>query len=105
MDWLRALEAKDVISAILSFVALIVSVFAFNLSRRATVLGRKPVLVFEYDGNRGWILRNVGSGPALNIIVAQKQPSGAWFNPVRVPPLAKDAEFIPKWGSSPESVT
>ena len=95
------LETKDIISATLSVTAVIVSVLTFALSyrhnRRATVLARKPVLVFAYDGKRGWVLRNVGSGPALNIIVAQKRIEGEWFNPVRVPPLAKDAEYVPKW--------
>jgi hypothetical protein len=53
-------------------------------------------LVFLYDGARGWILRNVGNGPALNVLVAQKK-EGTWFNPVRVPPLSKETEFIPLW--------
>ena len=58
---------------------------------------RKPVLVFEYDGDSGWILRNVGAGPALNVVVAQKRVGGEWFNPVRVPPLSKDGKFILQW--------
>jgi len=95
------LEAKDIISATLSVTALFVSALAFALNyrhtRRAAVLGRKPVLVFEYDGNRGWVLRNVGSGPALNIVVAQKRVRGEWFNPVRVSPLAKDGRFVLRW--------
>ena len=70
-----------------------------------------PVLVFEWDPQANqWVLRNVGSGPALNIIVAQgKAPpsrSGIllqrgvhepWFNPVQLPPLAKDAHFPLQW--------
>jgi len=77
--------------------------FALNYAytRRIAVLGRKPVLVFEYDGRRGWILRNVGAGPALNVIVAQKQVdgkgTGKWFDFVRVPPLAKDGEVLLEW--------
>lgn len=95
------LEPKDIISAALSVTALIVSVLAFALNyrhaRRASVLARKPVLVFEYDGDRGWALKNVGSGPALNVVVAQKRVNGDWFNPVRIPPLAKDGEFVLAW--------
>jgi hypothetical protein len=95
------MELKDVISISLSATALVVALTTFALNyrhaRRATVLGRKPVLVFLYDNDRGWILRNIGSGPALNIVVAQKRVGGEWFNPVRVPPLPKDGEFIPVW--------
>lgn len=95
------LQPKDIISAILSATALIVSLFTFVLNyrfaRRSAILGRKPVLVFEYDGNIGWTLKNVGAGPALNTIVAQKRVGGEWFNPVRVPPLAKDGHMVLTW--------
>jgi hypothetical protein len=95
------LPIKDPIAAILSLVAVTVSLFTFAMNyaytRRNAILGRRPVLVFEYDGRRGWILRNVGAGPALNVIVAQKRVGGEWFNPVRIPPLAKDGEFVPAW--------
>jgi hypothetical protein len=94
-------EAKDLVSATLSSTALLVSVVTFALNyrhtRRSTVLARKPVLVFEYDGDQGWVLRNVGAGPALNVIVAQKRVGGEWFNPVRVPPLSKDGKFVLGW--------
>jgi hypothetical protein len=56
-----------------------------------------PVLVFEYDGETGWKLLNIGSGPALNVIVAQEKKGGEWFNSVRVPPLARDGTFVPTW--------
>jgi hypothetical protein len=95
------LLTKDIISAILAATALIVSLLTFALNyrftRRSAVLGRKPVLVFEYDGMNGWILRNVGVGPALNILVAQKRVGGEWFNPVRVPPLSKDGQMLLRW--------
>jgi hypothetical protein len=62
----EALHTKDLVSAALSTIALIVSLFTFALNyrfaRNAAVLGRKPVLVFEYDGNVGWLLKNVGCG-------------------------------------------
>jgi hypothetical protein len=53
--------------------------------------------VFVYDGNIGWIIGNVGGGPAMNVIVAQVKGKEPWFNPVRIPPLAKDKVFIPLW--------
>jgi hypothetical protein len=95
------METKDIISITLASTALFISLLTFILNYRHTcrnaVLGRKPVLVFLYDGNRGWMLRNIGNGPALNIIVAQKHIGGNWFNPVRIPSLPKDGEFIPIW--------
>ena len=97
----QALETKDLVSATLSLSALLVSVVTFALSyrytRKSAVLARKPVLVFEYDGNVGWLLLNVGAGPALNVIVAQKRVGGEWFNPVRVPPLSKDGKVVLGW--------
>jgi hypothetical protein len=41
---------------------------------------RMPVLVFIYGARGGWTLRNVGNGPALNVLVAQKHVKGrsAW---------------------------
>jgi hypothetical protein len=89
----------------LAVAALVISVITFVLSYRATTAAerrsRLPVLVFVYDGDRAWLLRNVGNGPALNVIVAQKHTTGghadAWYNPVRVPPIARDAEFPLPW--------
>jgi hypothetical protein len=88
----------------LASAALVISLITFVLSYRAATAterrSRLPVLVFVYDGNR-WLLRNVGNGPALGILVAQKHMKGSqagnWYNPVRVPPLACDAEFPLPW--------
>lgn len=86
---------------ILSGVAIVVSICTFGLSLwfawRSSIAAKRPVLVFVYDGRTGWVLRNIGGGPALNVIVAQKCVGDEWFNPVRVPPFAKDAEFALRW--------
>src|SRR6266404_1422855 len=96
-----AIETRDLVTAALSSTALLLSVVTFALnyrqSRRNAIVSRKPVLVFEYDGDNGWALRNVGAGPALNVVVAQKRVGGEWFNPVRVPPLSKDGKFVLLW--------
>jgi len=95
------IETKDLMTAALSSTALLLSVVTFAINyrqgRRSAILTRKSVLVFEYDGDSGWTLRNVGAGPALNVVVAQKRVGGEWFNPVRVPPLSKDGKFVLKW--------
>ncbi|MGF6975382.1 hypothetical protein QFZ94_003832 [Paraburkholderia sp. JPY465] len=94
---------KDNASLVLSLISFFWSAFTYLLTRRDTarkaVLDRKPALVFVYDGAVGWILRNVGSGPALNIVVAQKltRTTKEWCNPVRVPPLSKDGKFDLEW--------
>lgn len=56
----------------------------------------RPVLVFEYEPNKGWHLKNIGQGPALNVLVAQHK-SAEWFHPVRVPPIAKDRAIELTW--------
>jgi hypothetical protein len=89
----------------ISIAAIVVSSVTFGLNYRASKIAERrlriPVLVFVYDGVQGWLLRNVGNGPALNIEVAQKvvydnQPS-YWVNPVRVPPIARDKEVVLSW--------
>src|SRR5262245_21186173 len=50
--------------------------FAVNfwIGHRSAVRARKPVLVFLDDPERGcWVLQNLGNGPALNVLVAQRQ--------------------------------
>jgi hypothetical protein len=84
----------SVVSVAIAFASLIINFF---LNRTASIRARKPVLVFIDDPEQGsWILRNVGNGPALNILVAERA-SGWWFNPVRVTPLARDASFALTW--------
>lgn len=89
------------VKTVLTAIAILVSISTFGLSFwftwRSSISAKRPVLVFIYDEASGWIIRNIGGGPALNIVVAQKRVGGEWFNPVRVPPLAKDKEFIPRW--------
>ena len=95
------MSTKDFYAVVIASLALAVSIISFVLNyrhnRRASILARKPVLVFEYDGSVGWIVRNVGHGPAMNIVVAQKEPGADWFNPVRIPALSKDGKFVPVW--------
>jgi hypothetical protein len=85
------------ISAVSVVIALASFVVNLWLNQRATVRARKPVLVFVDDPEQGcWILRNVGNGPALNVLVAQRH-DGKWFNPVLVPPFGTDSSFPLTW--------
>ena len=88
-------------SVAISVVALVLSAtsFAVNLwvGLRAAVRARKPVLAFVDDPDAGcWTLRNIGNGPALNVLVAQRR-DGMWFNPVRLHPLGKDQVAALTW--------
>jgi hypothetical protein len=93
----RPVSAAIFISAVsvaIAFASLIVN---FLLSHRAAVRARKPVIVFVDDPEQGcWTVKNVGNGPALNVVVAQRA-KGEWFNPVRVPPLGNDSSFALDW--------
>jgi len=81
-------------SVAIAFASLVVN---FVLNHRAAVRARKPVLVFVDESGR-WVLRNVGNGPALNVLVAQRDTKAkTWFNPVLVPPFARDTSHTLEW--------
>ncbi|MGV3588885.1 MAG: hypothetical protein ACO1OF_17900 [Adhaeribacter sp.] len=86
---------KDNSENIIATLALIISIISYLQSKKSSVADIRPILVFVYDGRIGWIIKNIGNGPALNIIVAQIK--GEWFNPVRIPPLSANCEFVMSW--------
>jgi hypothetical protein len=89
--------AAIIISAISVSIALFSFVLNLRLNQRAAIRARKPVLVFVDEPSEGcWVIRNVGNGPALNVLVAQRA-DGRWFNPVFIPPFGKDGQFPLKW--------
>jgi hypothetical protein len=105
---------EDMLATAVSIAAILLSAVTFGLSYRASRAAERrariPVLVFVYDGHQGWLLRNVGNGPALNIEVAQKvirgEQAGSWINPVRVPPIGRDKEILLSWlgGDNPHGL-
>lgn len=88
-------------SVLLSAIAIVLSAVSFiaghRLAARSAVVAVRPVLVFEYSESEGWSLRNVGNGPALDVVVQHRWETGGWTGPVRVPPLAPDGTFIAAW--------
>ena len=64
---------------------------------RALSVGLRPTLVFHYDPDAGWFLKNVGKAGALDIIVAEKRERESWSNPVRVPPLGENERLRLTW--------
>jgi hypothetical protein len=84
----------SIVSVTIALASFVVNLW---LNQRAAVRARKPVLIFVDDPKQGcWTLHNVGNGPALNVLVAQRN-AGTWFNPVIVPPFGKDASFPLTW--------
>jgi hypothetical protein len=92
-----------VLSNVLSFVAIFVSAVTFGLAQQlqrvAERRSRIPVLVFDYDPELHWRIRNVGNGPALNIDFAMKKnpDDKDWQHPTRIPPIARDSAFSLTW--------
>jgi hypothetical protein len=89
------------VATVIAIVSLTIAATSFVVNywvgHRAAIRARKPVLVFVDDPKRGsWVLQNVGNGPALNVLVAQRE-FDYWINPVLTPPLAKDAVFALEW--------
>lgn len=88
----------SVLSSVVSLAAFGVSVFVFIDSRRRAVeaarLQRRPALVFAWDPeHQRWELTNIGSGPALDVVVVQRIDD-AWTLPLRMPELAVNGHGI-----------
>jgi hypothetical protein len=84
-------DAKD----ILVWIPVLVSVIAIFVAKRAVTRSVRPVLVFVCEV-RGevWSVQNVGAGPALDILVAEKdRDEQPWARFMRVPPLPRDGKI------------
>jgi hypothetical protein len=86
---------------VISLFALLVSILSFALtywhSQRSHKAQISPILVFLYDADKGWHIRNVGSGPALNVLVVRRFPKKQWREPVRIPPVSTGDHFPLHW--------
>ncbi|MGH3679946.1 MAG: hypothetical protein ACRDT2_06780, partial [Natronosporangium sp.] len=95
------MEAETFIAAVALIVSILASALAILQTRRIGELSRIPILVFTYEGGTiaRWLLRNVGTGPALNVVVAQQADdgSGTWFNPVAIPAISAGDSFTLDW--------
>jgi len=91
---------KEKIRFWLPIAAIIFSVISFSLSFWQSLQGAqsriRPVLVFVWKEG-GWYLHNVGSGPALDVVVAQSSNIKEWTSPVRTPPLGIEGDFHLEW--------
>src|SRR5262249_28322857 len=72
-----------------------ISVAAIFYARLAVTRSLRPVLVFVCKvRDKEWLIQNVGTGPALDVLVAEKtHEEQPWTRFKRLPPLSKDGEI------------
>jgi len=91
---------KDIVKFWLPVAAIVFSVVSFSLSFWQTLQGAqssiRPVLVFVWE-DTGWHISNVGSGAALDVVVAQSDNTTDWTKPVRLPPLGVGRAVPLRW--------
>jgi hypothetical protein len=82
-------------SDLLAWIPVLVSVIAILIANRAVTRSLRPVLVFVCEvRDEVWRVQNVGTGPALDVVVAEKdRDEQPWARFKRVPPLPKDGEI------------
>ena len=80
---------------ILALIPVIVSVIAIIVANRAVTRSLRPVLVFVCEvRDKVWCVQNVGTGPALDVLVAEKDRNEEpWARFKRLPPLPKDGKI------------
>ena len=91
------MDSKQYLSVAALIFSLVSFSLSFGLSRSSAVTSVRPVLVFEYEDTEGWSVRNVGNGPALNVLVAMKSDDSDWLQPVRIPTVKRDGSFRLHW--------
>jgi hypothetical protein len=80
---------------ILALLSAGVAVFSAVIAWKAVSRSLRPVLVFVRDEqHQVWLVKNVGTGPALDVLVAEKdRDKEGWLRFKRLPPLPKDGEI------------
>jgi hypothetical protein len=85
---------------IISVAALVISllslVFTVLYSRRSLRISVAPILIFSRDQQKGWLLENVGNGPALNVVVYNGDMK-EWEKAVRCYAIANKSNIDLPW--------
>jgi hypothetical protein len=84
----------DVVTLFVSGLALAVAFLEYRFSRDNA---DRPVLVFSMKSSAGWGLDNVGTGPAVNLVVADLLRSGHANKIVNCFPLAAGGRIDVPW--------
>jgi hypothetical protein len=87
-------DAIATASVILSVIALFISYYSFRRTLHAT---SKPVLIFSMNSMFRWRLENVGSGPAINLIVGDKDREDGFVSITNCYPLSAGACLEVLW--------
>jgi hypothetical protein len=98
MDWQKFSSIAALAVSVTSFApSYSLSVKNASSVKNATA-SVQPIWVFHYNRERGWSVRNVGNGPALDVLTARRtdDQSDSTY-PVRIAPVSKDGEFALKW--------
>ena len=73
-------DTRDILAfllAIFAFLSAIGSLMSAFAARRAVTRNLRPVLVFVRDeSTKIWLVKNVGMGPALDVVVAEERSEG-----------------------------
>ncbi len=93
----------SVIALIVAISSTVAAIYFSRVSMRTSVL---PTLVLVYEAKKGWEVRNVGNGPALNVTIAhQRHNSDTWELPTRLYPVPKDETVKVPWvGNNPDKI-
>ena len=92
--------AFESVKVAISLLAFVVSIIAWHTAQASLERQRRPILVFDHSQARGWSVRNVGAGPALNVVIARKSAQGEWDCAVVVPPIASGQDHTLHWLSA-----
>jgi hypothetical protein len=93
----NAVEVQMAISFTALLVAVVSFVLTYLLNRQGAVTSKQPIIVFEFDPQVGWRIRNIGKGPALNLVVSVRGKESKWSYPVSVPSLRDGTDFTLAW--------
>jgi len=83
-----------VISVLVSLIAVLLSYHAFRKTLRE---GVRPVLIFSRRSGTLWQIQNVGSGPAISLVVADRDTLREWRSSTKCYPLSAGAAAELVW--------
>ena len=70
------MSASDIIAVVSVLVALVALVISYVTYRGALRAASRPVLVFSMVSTFRWEVRNVGGGPAIDVVIADVRRDG-----------------------------
>ena len=90
----EVISTADVFSLALATLALGVALWSFLRTHRTSI---QPLRVFVRTTEGSWQLQNVGSGPALNLVVLEGQKPNTWSRAVHCTSIAVNSSITLHW--------